>query len=129
MSAFSDRFVSCMTGKGLPVPAVESINEVKELAEQLHSAWESAGGETQMTIGALLVVGAATGIDEAALAVLEEAAGILVTVYIGACLVCLAASGIDELRNLFASSPPQPFMRDGLAELGIAVDERGTAVA
>jgi hypothetical protein len=118
-----------MRGSGLPTPTVESLAEAKELIERLHAAWETAGGDTEMTIGALLVIGAATGIDEAALAALQEAAGVVVAVYITACIACLASSGIDALRELFAMSPSQPFMTEELSQLGIDVDEADAAIA
>jgi len=118
-----------MRGSGLPVPDLDDLVEAKELIEHVHSAWESSGGELEMTIGGLLAVGAVVGVDEVALAVLGEAAEILVTVYITACIACLASSGIDALKDLFAMSPSEPFMSQEQAQLGIDVDDADAAVA
>ena len=127
MSNFSDKFTACMRGNGLPVPTMESLNEAKEFIENLHQAWEAAGGEAEMTIGALIALGAATGIDEGVLVVLGEAAAITLAAYIGACVGCLAVAGIEKLREVFASNPPQPFILEQLAQQGIDVGQSGTA--
>jgi hypothetical protein len=119
MSNPSLNFTNCMRGRGLPLPTVDSLNEAKDFIEQLHSAWEAAGGEAEITIAALVALGAATGVDETFLAALGGAAAITVSAYLGACFGCFAAVGVGQLRQLFAENPPQPFMVDRLGQLGI----------
>ena len=118
-------FGDCMRSAGLPVPSIDGLNEAKEFIENLHQAWEAAGGEADTTLAALLAVGAVTGIDEAAVA---GAAAVTVSFYIGACIGCLAAAGVEALKDLFASNPPQDFMAEQLASLGIDLTS-GTAAA
>jgi hypothetical protein len=113
---------------GLPVPTIETLNEAKDFIENLHQGWEAAGGELEMTIGALVALGATTGIDEGILAVLGEIAAVTVAAYISACVGCLAVADIDTLRDLFASNPPQQFMLEQLALNGIDVGQQGNAV-
>jgi len=125
--SFSDDFTSCMSSNGLPVPTVEDLNQAKEIIEQIHQAWEAAGGDEAMTIAALIALGAATGIDEEVLAALGAAAGVTVAVYISGCVRCMASAGIDQLRQLFASNPPQPFMTDLLAQNGINLGDTAAA--
>jgi len=119
-------FVDCMQSSGLPVPSVDSLNDAKELIENLHQAWEAAGGEMDMTLTALLAAGAITGIDEGAVAAV---AAVTVSAYIGACIGCLAAAGVEALKQLFASNPPQDFMSQQLASLGIDLSSSDTAAA
>ncbi len=119
-------FSDCMKSSGLPVPSVDGLNEAKEFIENLHQAWEAAGGEMEMTLAALLAVGAVTGIDEEAVAAV---AAVTVSAYIGACIGCLAAAGIEALKGLFASNPPQDFMSQQLASLGFDLSTSDTAAA
>ncbi len=119
-------FGDCMQSSGLPVPSVDSLNDAKEFIENLHQAWEAAGGEMEMTMTALLALGAITGIDEGTVA---AAAAVTVSAYIGACIGCLAAAGVEALKDLFASNPPQDFMSQQLASLGIDLSSPDSAVA
>lgn len=121
---FGDDWADCMRSKGMPAITFDGLGEIKDFIEELHSAWENAGGEAETTLGALVAVGAVTGIDEAALG---AAAGLTVLVYISACVACLATASFDALRDLFAESPPQPFMAEQLADLGVHLE--GTATA
>jgi len=113
-----------MRSSGLPAPTVEGLNDAKELIENLHQAWEAAGGEVEMTLTALLALGAITGIDEEAVAAV---AAVTVSAYIGACIGCLAAAGIEALKDLFASNPPQDFMSEQLASLGFDLSTTAAA--
>ncbi len=119
-------FGDCMQSSGLPVPSVDSLNDAKEFIENLHQAWEAAGGEMEMTMTALLALGAITGIDEEAVAAV---ATVTVSAYIAACISCLAAAGVDALKQLFASSPPPDFMSQQLASLGVDLSSSDTAAA
>ena len=125
--SFSDDFKSCMSSNGLPVPTVEDLNQAKEIIEQVHQAWEAAGGDEQMTIAALVALGAATGVDEEVLAALATAGAITVGAYIAACVGCMASAGVDQLKQLFASNPPQQFMTDLLAQNGIDLADTAAA--
>lgn len=119
MSTFFENWVQCMDKNGFPVPSVETANEAIEFVHQLHSAWENAGGDEEMTIGALLALGAAAGIDEAALAVLGEIAEVAVLVYIGACTLCIASVAIDDVKLLFANNELPDFMVAQLENQGV----------
>lgn len=127
MSAFFEKWEQCMHGHGFPVPNVEDANEAIELLHKLHSAWENAGGEEVMTIGALLATGAIIGIDEAVLMVLEEVAQIAVAIYIGACIGCIASVAIDDLRGLFASNEIPDFVVAELNNQGIDLANEASA--
>ena len=124
---FGDSWAQCMSSNSMPVINLDDLSDVKEFIEQIHQAWENAGGEEETTIAALVAAGALTGVDEAALAVLADAVTITVVAYLAACIACMASAGIDALRDLFAQSPPQPFMQDKLADLGIKVGDTATA--
>jgi len=120
MSNFSESWEQCMHGNGLPVPSVEDANEALELMHKLHSAWENAGGDEQMTIGALIALGALAGVDEGALVVLGEVAQVAAALYISACIGCIASVALDDLKNLFAENELPDFV---VAELdGQGVD-------
>ena len=125
MSAFEN----CMHAAGLPVISIDDLNEAKEYVEKIHDAWENSGGEVEMTVGALIALGAATGLDEAALAVLGEVAAMTVLAYIAACVACLAKAGIDALRDLFAQNPAPDWMMTGLAENGVSLEDSNSATA
>jgi hypothetical protein len=127
MSAFSESWEHCMHDKGLPVPSVEDANEALELVDKIHQAIENAGGEAEVTIGALIVAGALVGVDEAALAVLSEVAQVAAALYISVCIACLASVALDDLKGLFASNDLPDFV---VAELeGQGVDLGGEAHA
>lgn len=53
MSQFSDNWVNCMHGNGLPVPELQELNEALEFVDKVHSAFENATAEEEITIGAL----------------------------------------------------------------------------
>ena len=128
MSDFSNKYMACMRSNGLPVPTLETLNEAKDFIENLHQAWEAAGGEVEMTIGALVALGAVTGIDEEILGALGQAAAVTVAAYIGACVGCLAVAGIESLQQFFASNPPQGFLQQALAQNGINLGQGNVAV-
>jgi hypothetical protein len=69
--SFTDDFNTCMSSSGLPTPiqVFDSVSDALEFLHQLHTAWETAGGEADMTLAALAAAGAATGIDEGVLAI------------------------------------------------------------
>lgn len=125
--SFSDDWAQCMRSNGLPVITLEDLTDIKDYIEELHSAWENAGGDEEMTLAGLAALGAATGIDEGVLTALAAAGAVTVTAYIAGCVTCLASAGVDALRDLFAQSPPQPFMTDQLASLGISIGDTATA--
>lgn len=127
MSDFSENWVQCMHNSGLLVPTVEDANEALEFLHKLHSAWENAGGEAELTIGALLAAGALVGVDEAALAVLGEVAQVAVLFYISACVGCIASVALDDLKGLFASNEVPDFAVAELENQG--VDLQGEAIA
>ena len=128
MSDIGDQFVQCMHAKGLPVPTVEDLEQARRISDALFQAWQDAGAETQMTIGALVVIaGAALGVE--IVAALAEAGEILVEVYLEACIACLARAPLDALKGIFASNAPLPYMAKGLADNGIDFSEGQSAVA
>jgi hypothetical protein len=108
---FSDDFAACMSP--LPVPSLEGAAQVAEFLEQVHNAWESAGGETEMLVAALVAAGAVTGIDEAALAAAGEAT---VTAYLAACAACLARVLASDIWSLVASSDTSAWLQQDLTQ-------------
>ena len=72
MSAFSGRWEHCMHDKGLPVPSVEDANEALELVDKIHQAIENAGGEAEVTIGALIAALVCIRTDEELPSIFEE---------------------------------------------------------
>lgn len=89
--SFTDDFNACMSSSGLPTPrqVFDSVSDALEFLHQLHTAWEAAGGEVEMTLAALAAAGAATGIDEGVLVILAGAGTVTVSFYLGACFSCL----------------------------------------
>jgi len=127
MGAFFDNWKQCMNGSGLPVPSVEDANQALEFVHQLHDAWEAAGGDEEMTIGALVAAGALTGVDEATLEVLGLVAQVAVTVYVAACVACLASQALDYLKGRFASNNLPEFMVAALDNQGVSLVDVATA--
>jgi hypothetical protein len=127
MSQFSDAWVKCMHGNGLPVPEIQELNEALEFVDKIHSAFENATGKEEITIGALLAVGAFVGFDEAALAALTQAAAITATAYLAACVGCLASVALDDLKDLFASGDLSAFVVAQLESDGINISDHATA--
>jgi hypothetical protein len=108
-----------MRNNGFPIIDVETVEEALDFVESIHSAWEKAGGDEKVTIGALLVAGAFLGVDEAALAVLGEAAAIVLVAYLAACVGCMGSVAIDDLRRLFAQGDLPDFVVAQLEEEGL----------
>jgi len=100
MSEFSDKWVACMQGHGLPVPNLETLNEALEFIDKLHGAWENAGGGEELLIVGLIGAGAAIGLDEAALGVLATAGQATAVLYLGACIGCLGSAALGDLIGL-----------------------------
>ena len=119
MSEFSENWVACMHGNGLPVPDVEGVNEALEFVHKIHSAWENAGGGEELTIAALIAAGAFAGVDEAVLAVLAEAGAVVAAAYLSACIGCIAAVALDDLKGLFAQGELPDFVVAELETQGI----------
>ena len=124
MNTFFGNWEQCMHGQGLPVPNAEDAKEALELLHKLHSAWENAGGDEAMTIGALLAAGAITGIDEE---ILGAVAQVVVVVYISACIACITSVAIDDLRGLFASNEIPDFVVAELNNQGIDLANEANA--
>jgi hypothetical protein len=103
---FSDSFNSCMSISGLPTPSqvFDSVSDAMEFLHQLHTAWENAGGDVEMTLGAFVALGAVTGIDEAVLGILAEAAGATVLAYATACIGCVASAAGSSVWSVIAST-------------------------
>jgi hypothetical protein len=127
MSTFFESWQACMHRNGFPVPSVEDAKEAVELLHQLNQALENAGGEVEMTIGALIAAGALVGIDEGVLVVLGDVAQVAATVYIGTCIGCIGSVALPDLRRLFASNELPGFVVDQLN--GNGIDLTITAVA
>ncbi len=120
MSQFSDDWVQCMHGSGLPVPNVEDANEALEYVHKIHSALENAsGGEAEVTIGTLIALGAFAGVDEAVLIALGDVAQVAAALYISACLGCVASVALDDLKKLFAENALPDFVVAELNDQGV----------
>jgi hypothetical protein len=111
---FSDSFASCMSPLPTPAQLLDSAGEALEFLHRLHQAWEAAGGDEEMTMGALVALGAVTGIDEATLAVLGEAATVTVMAYIAACVGCLVAAAGSSVWDLISSNDVAGWAKDQL---------------
>ncbi|MGI4832330.1 MAG: hypothetical protein ACRYFK_02615 [Janthinobacterium lividum] len=127
MSEFSEQWAGCMQSIGLPVPNVENANEALEIFDKIHSAWESAGGEAELTIGALLATGLLTVAGGAVVEVLGEIAAVTVAAYLGACIGCVASVARDEVKNLFASGQLPAFVVAELESQGVDLQAKVVA--
>lgn len=133
--SFSNDFANCMSSSGLPSPSdvFDALSDALEVLHKLHNAWENAGGDEEMTMVALLALGAAVGIDEAALAALAaafaEAAAITVTAYLAACLTCVVSATGSAVWNAI-SSTDDSWLHDQLVAQAEAQDiPNPTAIA
>jgi hypothetical protein len=134
MSDFSVRFGACMSGKNLPAPILDSANEVLELVHQMHAAVEALGINPEMSLGEFVAAALAAGLitPTAGAAVLETAevvGEVLVIAFLCACVACLVVSAGPSLRDLFATTPPNAFVLEQLAILGVDVQAGDVAVA
>ena len=135
MSEFSDNWAQCMRNGGFPVPTVETANEALEYLHKLHDAWENAGGGEELTIGELLlggaaVVGAGAAVvefGEDALVVLGQIGQVAVAFYLSACVGCLASVALDELKNLFAGNELPDFVVAQLESQGVDLTTEAVA--
>ena len=130
MSAFSDAWASCMRSKGLPVPAdIESASEAVEFLGHINEAIENAGGDAQLTIEALMLLGGGSiaGVDAAGVVVLGGIAQTVAAVYIFKAAGCLGSAAGDQIRHLFASNQLPDFMVAQLQANGVELSD--TAVA
>jgi hypothetical protein len=113
---FSDDFAACMSP--LPVPSLDGLDEVAEFLDKVHNAWESAGGNDEVLLSALVAAGAVTGIDEAALG---TAAALTVGAYLAACAGCLASVLASDVWDAITA----PVVPDWLQQaLTVAANEK-----
>jgi hypothetical protein len=134
MSNFADRFVGCMTGKNLPAPVLESANDVLEFIHQAHSAIEALGFNPEVTLAEFVPAALAAGLIAAPVgAVLieggEVAGEVLVIAFLMACVACLVSAAGPSISDLFASNPPEPFVQEQLAQLGIDINDPESGIA
>ena len=134
MSNFADRFVGCMSGKNLPAPVLESANDVLEFIHQAHSAIEALGFNPEVTLAEFVPAALAAGLIFPAVgtALLEggQVVGeVLVIAFLVACLACLVSAAGPSIRDVFASNPPEPFVQEQLAQLGIDINDLESANA
>jgi hypothetical protein len=127
MSNFSDRFVGCMTGKNLPAPVLESANDVLEFIHQAHSAIEALGFSPEVTLAEFIAAAVAGGFiaPAAGATILEggEVVGeVLAIAFLVACVACLVSAAGPSICDLFASNPPEPFVQEQLAQLGVNIE-------
>lgn len=120
--SFSDDFAQCMSPLPTPGQILDSADQIVEFLDQLHTAWESAGGDMEMTLGALAALGAATGLDESVVAILATAGEVLVSAYIGDCVRCLTSAAASSVWDLISSNDTQPWLQD---QLTAEADRRG----
>jgi hypothetical protein len=132
---FTDDFSSCMDSRGLPTPSqvFDSVSDALEFLHQLHDAWESAGGDEEMTLAALAALGAAAGIDEGVLTILGAAGAATVSVYLSSCFMCLVTAWTSTGTSWsdFLASADDSWVKDQLtvAANDQGVDTSGTADA
>lgn len=133
--SFTDDVNTCMSSSELPTPrqVFDSVSDALEFLHQLHTAWETAGGEADMTLAALAAAGAATGIDEGVLVILAAAGTVTVSFYLGACFGCIVrawpSTGISW--SDFLASADDSWVQDQLtvAANDQGIDTSGTANA
>jgi hypothetical protein len=127
--AFSSDFISCMAPLPAPGQVVDDAGEFVDWLERLHGAWENAGGEEEMTLAALLALGAWAGVDETFVAAVAASAEITVVAYITACAGCLVSAAGSSIWGLISSSS-DAYIKD---QLTVAANDKGipqdTAVA
>ena len=116
-----------MHSNSMLVPNVEDANEALEFLHKLHSAWENAGGEVELTIGSLLAVGAVFGVDEGALVVLGEMGQVAVVTYLSFCTSCLASVAFDDIKRLFSANELPAFVVAELESQGIGLTDEAVA--
>jgi hypothetical protein len=121
MSAFSEEWASCMRGNGFPVVDAKSVGEALEFVESIHSAWEKAGGDEKVTIGALIAAGAFAGLEKGALAILGEATAAVFVAYYIACITCMASVALQDLKNLVSLGKVPDFVVADLESQGIDI--------
>jgi hypothetical protein len=120
-----------MSGKNLPAPVLESANDVLDFVHQAHSALLGPGFNPEVTLAEFIPVAIAAGLIAPGVgaAILEggEVVGeVLVITFLTACVACLVSAAGPSLGDLFASNPPEPFVQEQLAQLGVDIE---TAVA
>jgi hypothetical protein len=113
---------------------LETANDVLEFIHKAHSALEALGASPEMTLAEFVAAAVAAGLIAPGVggALLEggEAVGeVLVIAFLTACVACLVTAAGPSIAGVFASNPPDPFVREQLAQLGVNVDEPGSAVA
>lgn len=115
---FSDSFSQCMSPLPTPSELLDAAGEVVEFLHKVHQAWEAAGGDEELTIAALVAAGAATGVDEATLAVLGEiaaqAAEVTVVAYTAACVGCLVGAAGSTIWQIVASNDTPSWLQGQL---------------
>lgn len=119
MSDFSNAWLVCMRNNGFPVIDAETVQDALEFVDSIHSAWEKAGGDEKVTIGAMIAAGAFAGADKATLAVLGQVATAVFLAYVGTCIACMGSVAVDDLRQLFAEGDVSDFVASELNDDGI----------
>jgi hypothetical protein len=108
-----------------PLPAPQSLldsaGDFLEWLEQLHSAWENAGGDEEMTLAALLALGAVVGVDETFVAAVGTAAQVTVLAYIAACAACLVSASGSAVWGLISSTDDSYIQN----QLTVAANDQG----
>ena len=107
--SFSDDLTNCMSP--LPAPTVEGADELMEFLDQLHSAWESSGGDDEMLLSGLVAAGAVTGIDEAALA---TAGTVTVVAYLSALVACSVSILASDVWDVITSDVTPTWLQSDL---------------
>jgi hypothetical protein len=124
MAEFFQALDHCMSGKGMLIPNLYSVDEAVDFVGRVQEAFELAGGSKELLIGALIV--SAPFLAEGELVVLETMAQVAVCAYIFAIAYCICSAGGEALLSkIEAGEVPQGFLA--------ALDEHGidpaTAVA
>lgn len=107
--SFSDDLTSCMAP--LPAPTVEGADELMEFLDQLHSSWESSGGDDEMLLSGLVAAGAVTGVDEAALA---TAGAVTVAAYLSALVACSVSILASDVWDVISADVTPSWLQSDL---------------
>jgi hypothetical protein len=112
-----------MQSNNFPVIDAETVEEAVEFVEDIHSKWEKAGGDKEVTIGALIAAGAFVGVGPEALKALNAAAKIVFLAYVTACISCMASVAVDDLKQLFSAGKLQDFFVAELSNENVDVGQ------
>jgi hypothetical protein len=99
--SFESDFDSCLSPLPPPSGVVDSVGDLLEFLERLHTAWEQSGGNDEMLLVALAAtVPELAGVAEAA----ADAATVTVIAYALACAGCAAKAAGPAIWDILTAA-------------------------